>query len=244
MPLHRGWHSLVTPVAVATLAAVLVTGGLLWAGSAASKGDGSGVPAAHVRSTPQHDYGPAPSYTLTDQNGDRVSSDRLAGKVQIVSFLFPYCTTDCPILARDLARLQHTLAADGLGDKTAIVTFNVDPGGPNPRQLTEFLRQYGAHADPTTADVPWYFLTGSRSQVKHAVRDGYHVAYWKVRGGDEEGTEHPNKLARRVDPGYDVKHADVIYLVDGSGEIRTRLDSTSQADPKTLVHAVRKVLHR
>lgn len=230
------------PVVVATVAAVLLGGGLVWAGSA-RQGGGSGAPAAHVQSKSENDYGPAPSYTLTDQNGDRVSSKRLAGKVQIVSFLFPYCTTDCPILARDLARLQQQLAAEGLGDKTAIVTFNVDPGGPSPKQLHEFLDQYGAHADPATADVPWYFLTGSKKQIRHAVRDGYHVPYWKVRG-KEEGTEHPNKLAHRVDPGYDVKHADVIYLVDGGGEIRTRLDSKSQADPKTVMHAVRKALHR
>ncbi|MGH3448918.1 MAG: SCO family protein [Nocardioidaceae bacterium] len=243
MATHRGWRSLVAPVAVATVAAVLLAGGLLWAGGAAGR-DGSKSPAAQVQSKPQHDYGPAPSYTLTDQNGDRVSSDRLDGKVQIVSFLFPYCTTDCPILARDLARLQHTLAAKGLAKKTAIVTFNVDPGGPSPRQLSEFLRQYGAHADPATAKVPWYFLTGSKKQIRHAVRDGYHVAYWKVRGAEEEGAEHPNKLANRVDPGYDVKHAEVIYLVDGTGEIRTRLDSTSQANPKTVVHALRKVMRR
>ncbi|MGH3097242.1 MAG: SCO family protein [Streptosporangiales bacterium] len=242
MAASRGWRSLVIPVAVATLAAVVLSGGLLWAGGA-QHGGGSGKPAAHVESKSQHDFGPAPSYMLTDQNGDRVSSKRLDGKVQIVSFLFPYCTTDCPILARDLARLQHKLAAKGLGDKTAIVTFNVDPGGPGPRQLSEFLHQYGAHADPATADVPWYFLTGSKKQIKSAVREGYHVPYWKVKG-EEEGVEHPNKLAKQVDPGYDVKHADVIYLVDGAGEIRTRLDSTSQADPKTVIHAVRKVLRR
>ncbi|MEJ2436356.1 MAG: SCO family protein [Pseudolabrys sp.] len=48
------------------------------------------------------DLGPAPQYTLTNQLGQTVSSKRFAGKVQVVTFLFPYCTTYCPLIAAHL----------------------------------------------------------------------------------------------------------------------------------------------
>jgi len=41
----------------------------------------------------------APSYTMTNQLGEAVSSSGFAGKIQVVSFLFPYCTTMCPLIA-------------------------------------------------------------------------------------------------------------------------------------------------
>ncbi|MGA7540332.1 MAG: SCO family protein, partial [Steroidobacteraceae bacterium] len=54
----------------------------------------------HVRSKAPRlpDFGPAPHYTLTNQLGETVSSTRFAGKVQVVTFLFPYCTTYCPLI--------------------------------------------------------------------------------------------------------------------------------------------------
>jgi cytochrome oxidase Cu insertion factor (SCO1/SenC/PrrC family) len=175
---------------------------------------------------------------LTDQTGRAVSSAHLRGKVQVVSFLFPYCTTDCPLLARDLALLQQSVAAEGLGGKVEIVTFNVDPGGAGPRQLAAFLEQYGAETDPAASAPHWHFLTGSPHQVKRAVRDRYHVAYWKVAGA-EEGAEQSNALAERAHVGYDIKHSEVTYVVDGNGTIRYVFSGKNAATKDALLNAIR-----
>jgi protein SCO1 len=242
MTTHSRWRSLAFPVSAATIVAGLLTAGLLWAGNDSSPaGPASKATPRNQASSPT--YGSAPSYTLTDQNGQQVSSGQFTGKVQVVSFLFPYCTTDCPLLARDLAVLQHKLAAQGLGGKVTIVTFNVDPGGAGPEQLTEFLRQYGGNADPGTAKVPWYYLTGSSAQIERVVRDGYHVAYWKVRGADEAGTRQRNTLAERAKPGYDIKHSGVAYLIDATGKIRTVYSGATAITTGTLLTAVRKTLN-
>lgn len=175
---------------------------------------------------------------MTDQTGKRVSSTRFAGKVQVVSFLFPYCTTDCPLLARDLAMLQQRLADTGLAGKAVIVTFNVDPGGATPRQLAQYIGQYGGHADPADAAVPWYFLTGTPATTRKLLGDGFHVAYRKVHGS-ETGTPRPNPLAKRADPGYDVQHSDLTYIIDGSGVFRTVYTGTSTITVDKLTTAVR-----
>src|SRR5262245_42551704 len=129
MAVRSGWRALVIPVAVATVAAAGVIGGLLWASGQRPGDQTGGSPSRQVRPAAPAGRGAAPSFTWTDQTGRAVSSAHFRGKVLIVSFLFPYCTTDCPLLARDLALLQQALPAEGLGGKVEIVTFNVDPGG-------------------------------------------------------------------------------------------------------------------
>src|SRR6202034_4722918 len=59
---------------------------------------------------------PAPNFTLTSQDGRQVSLASLRGKVVLLSFLDPVCTTDCPVIASELR------VADGLlGSKAADV---------------------------------------------------------------------------------------------------------------------------
>ncbi|HTZ24545.1 MAG TPA: redoxin domain-containing protein, partial [Streptosporangiaceae bacterium] len=45
---------------------------------------------------------PAPGFTLTSQDGHQVSLSSLRGKVVLLTFLDPVCTTDCPIIAQEL----------------------------------------------------------------------------------------------------------------------------------------------
>lgn len=228
------WRELVVPVIVATIVAAAVTGGLLWASGQRSGDHGKRNPVAQAAG-----YGQAPSFTLTDQTGHSVSSAHFRGKVQVVGFLFPYCTTDCPVLARDLALLQQALAAKSLGGRVEIVTFNVDPGGAGPRQLADFLEQYGAAPDPATAKPHWHFLTGPPQQVRRVVRDHYHVAYWKATA-DEVGIKHDNALAERARVSYDVRHSDVTYVVDGNGTIRHVFTGRNAATTTTLLNAIRQ----
>lgn len=234
------WRPLVVPVLVATFIAAALTGVLLWASGQRSANQAGPAPGASAEGGAAS-FGHAPSYTLTDQTGRAVSSAHFGGKVQVVSFLFPYCTTDCPLLARDLALLQHALARIGLGGKAEIVTFNVDPGGAGPSQLAAFLTQYGAAPDPADAKVHWHFLTGSPQQVRRVVHDQYHVAYWKVTG-DEEGTRHPNALAERAQVRYDIKHSDVTYLIDARGTVRELFTGRDAATSTRLLTAVRQAL--
>jgi len=233
------WRALIVPIIVATVVAAGVTGGLLWASGQRSGDQAKGYRTSQAWPDNAAGYGPAPSFTLTDQTGHMIASTHFRGKVQVVSFLFPYCTTDCPLLARDLALLQQALAAESLGAKVEIVTFNVDPGGAGPRQLAAFLEQYGAASDPATAKPHWHFLTGSPWQVKRVVRDQYHVAYWKVASG-EQGAERANPLAKRAHVSYDIKHSDVTYIVDPNGTIRHLFTGKNAATKTTLLNAIRQ----
>lgn len=187
------------------------------------------------------DLGPAPTYTLTNQLGQRVPSSRFSGKVRIVTFLFPYCTTYCPLIAAHLIGFEHLVAQSTLRDQVEVVAFNVAPEAAGPGEMRTFLQQYGW--DP--ADPHWQFLTGTPAQIRHVVTDGYHIAFERVAESDDHGTgvmtgsEMPqltvaNPLAARTKVGFDIAHNDAIEIVDAQGRIRKIYDDADVVSPGQL----------
>lgn len=198
------------------------------------------------------DYGTVPAYTLVDQQGATVKSSQFRGKVQVLSFLFPYCTTYCPIITRRLAIFERDLAAAHLSNKVQLVSFNVDPTGAGPAQMAQFLRQYGANP----ADPDWVFLTGTAQQIHRVVYRGMGVYYHKVSLAAENaqiakekkaGTyvpapTEPNSLAAAGNVSYDIVHNDYIELATPTGKIVALYDNGDQVTQSQLLSAVRDVL--
>jgi len=113
----------------------------------------------------------APSYVLIDQHGRRVDSGAFRGKVQVVSFLFPFCTTYCPATAAAMTTLQHDLARTPLRNKVQVVVFNVDPGGASRSQLRRFWSEFGGDPDDPSTSL----LTGSPAATRRVVTGGFHI---------------------------------------------------------------------
>jgi len=204
--------------------AVLVCA-LLLAGGAAGWWLGARSRGTTPAERPLPVLGQAPSFQgLTNQLGEKVDSSAFHGKVQVVTFLFPYCTTYCPLIAAHLVGLENVVKLAGLQDRVAIVAFNVDPGGTGPEQMRAFLKEYGW--DPR--DTHWQFLTGTPAAIRQVVTQSYHIAYEKVANG-ETGAQGPeltpqpevvNKLAAKMKPAYDITHNDGLAIVDPEGRIR------------------------
>jgi cytochrome oxidase Cu insertion factor (SCO1/SenC/PrrC family) len=213
-----------------------------------------GFAVASSRSSPPPlpDLGPAPRYTLTNQLGQSVSSTRFAGKVRIVTFLFPYCTSYCPLITAHLIGFERLAAQSDLRDRVEVVAFNVAPGSVGPDQMREYLKQYGW--DPSSPQ--WQFLTGTPAQIRHVVTDGYHIAYERVaeQGGDESevmtSPDHApeltvaNPLAERVKADYDITHNDAIELVDGHGRLRKIYDDADEVSANQLFDDVSALVGR
>jgi protein SCO1 len=194
----------------------------------------------------------APRYELTNQLGDRISSSSFDGKVQLVAFLFPYCTTYCPLIAANLVRIEREIDAAHLAQHVQIVTFNVDPAGSGPAEMRAFMREYGW--DPR--NLAWQFLTGTPTQVRRVVYNGYMIGYQRESLSEEaryeamekaHGTYVPeptakNALAEQRHVDYDVVHNDILELVDTRGEIRKLYDDAEKASDTELITDVRALL--
>jgi protein SCO1/2 len=132
--------------------------------------------------------GAAPEFTLTDQNGRRVASKDLRGKVLAITFIFATCPDACPLLTATMAGIQDRLGA-AFGSRVHFVSITVDPE----RDTPEILKRYAeAHrANP----AGWSFLTGSPAEIREVARR-YGVYYRKTPRGDVEHTF----LTSLVDP--------------------------------------------
>jgi len=196
--------------------------------------------------------GVAPAFhNFRNQLGQKVDSSQFHGKVQVVTFLFPYCTSYCPLIADHLLGLETLLREAGWQDQVQIVAFDVDPWHTGPTQMRAFLQEYGW--DPH--DLHWQFLSAKPAQVLRVVRDGYHVSFQQVSLASERlniaaekasGTYIPqpevaNPLAARVHPDYDIAHNDVLVLIGPKGRIRwlsTEADRVSNRSLLPLVQAL------
>ena len=236
---RRDWRSGLLLVAFASLLALIGIGGFLL-----------GIEYQPPRQASLPILGKTPDYVMTNQLGEKVSSASLRGKVQLVTFLFPYCTTLCPLIAAHLTNLENQgLRPAGLADKVAIVSFNVDPENTGPPQMREFLRQYGW--DPQ--DLHWQYLVGSPAEVHRVVTGGFSVWYKRVSLASEaqQASARPmiqpdveNKLAGRAHVDYDIVHNDVLEIVDQQGRIRKIYDNADTVGWQKLLLQVEALVQQ
>jgi protein SCO1 len=182
---------------------------------------------------------PAPQYRLIDQQNRPISSSQFDGKVQIVTFLFPYCTSYCPLIAAHLVQLEKRFKKAGLADGAELVAFNLDSDGSGPPQMRAFMSQYGWNS----RDTYWEYLTGSPKQIRRIVSGGYMVGYQRVDRPDESthAPKRVNPLARRAHVSYDVIHNDLLEVVDCRGEIREIYDNAEKVPDGDLIRLVRRL---
>jgi cytochrome oxidase Cu insertion factor (SCO1/SenC/PrrC family) len=150
------------------LGIALVVGGAIGTAIAATRP--SGAPAVPV-SAPAfrtaavdpgaHLSGKAPAFTLTDQFGGRVSLRGLRGKVVVLSFNDPECTTICPLTTTALLHAKELLGPSA--SQVALVGVGANPEATD----VESVRSY-SHAHGMLHE--WRFLTGSLPELRRVWR--------------------------------------------------------------------------
>src|SRR6185437_15039785 len=142
---------------------------------------------------------PAKGFQLTDQRGQTVSLASLRGKVVLLTFLDPVCTSDCPLIAQEFRAAGQLLgAASKQVELVAVVT------NPVYHQVTDvqaFDRQEQLSQVPN-----WLYLTGSVPQLQQV---------WKNYGVSAE----------ILPAGSMIGHQDIAYVIDQEGRVRQELDT-------------------
>ena len=139
--------------------------------------------------------GPAPEFTLTNQDGKRLALKELRGKVLAITFIFASCVDTCPLLTAKMAGIQNRLGSD-FGKKVHFVSITVDPE----RDTPDVLKRYGEAHKANAAG--WAFLTGTPAEIREVAKR-YGIYYKKTPRGD-------------------VDHTFLTSLVDQSGILRVQ----------------------
>src|ERR1035438_4220215 len=137
---------------VATLGAVPMA-----AASASASADPIIAEALDGSSAPL-DYS-APAFHLTDQQGQPVSLASLRGKVVLLTFLDPVCTSDCPLIAQEFRQAAQLLG--GQSRQVELVAVVTNPVYNQPAYTAAFDRQEHLASLPN-----WQYLTGSVAQLR------------------------------------------------------------------------------
>jgi protein SCO1/2 len=160
-------------------------------------------------------YGMAPSFQLTNQNGEAFGSKQLAGKVWIADFVYTTCPGPCPMISGRMSELQKPL------EKTDVhlVSFSVDPDKDTPAVLRDYAAKMQAQPGR------WDFLTGSKSAIYKISHDGFKLAL--SDGSDEQGLP---------------VHSTRMVLVDRHGQIRGYYDAMEPDAVTNLIADTHHVL--
>jgi cytochrome oxidase Cu insertion factor (SCO1/SenC/PrrC family) len=103
----------------------------------------------------------APGFTLTDQFGKRVSLRSVRGKVVVVSFNDPECTTICPLTTTALLHAKKLLGPAASGVELLGI-------GANP-EATD-VKSVRAYSEAHEMLHRWRFLTGSLPELRRVWR--------------------------------------------------------------------------
>jgi cytochrome oxidase Cu insertion factor (SCO1/SenC/PrrC family) len=140
---------------------------------------------------------PAPNFTLTSQDGRQVSLASLRGKVVLLSFLDPVCTTDCPVIAAEMR-----VADEMLGSKASdaeLVSVVANPTYTSVAYTRAFDLQEGLNTVPN-----WLYLTGTVSQL---------ATVWHDFGIEVED----------LPAGAMSAHNDIAFVISAKGEVQQEI---------------------
>jgi protein SCO1 len=96
----------------------------------------------------------APDFSLTDQDGERISMRDFRGQPVIVTFLYTTCEDTCPVQAQTVRG-----ALDELGDDVPAIAIAVDPPRDTPERARAFLSEQRALGRLD-------FVLGTRDELK------------------------------------------------------------------------------
>ncbi len=148
----------------------------------------------------------APGYSFTDQNGDRLTSEDMRGKLTFYTFMHTACEEPCINPVEGLKTIEKVAERVDTGAlPVELVAISFDPEHDTPERLAQFAEDYGATSDR------WHFVTGDERQLKTVIGNGFSVYYESMEDG-----------SYKFDPR--------IVLVDGWG-IRRAAYWTGMPDP-------------
>jgi protein SCO1/2 len=161
-------------------------------------------------------FGTLPAFSLTDEHGKPFSNLDLARKITVFDFVFTSCSTACPLLSQEMAKLQAEVVKRGLERRVALVSVSVDPERDTSERLKELAHRYGA--EPGI----WHFLRGDEAALRKVVVEGLMQVMDKQADKSEKD-------------GFTILHGTRFVVVDDKSRIRGFYDANDEGDRQRIV---------
>lgn len=148
----------------------------------------------------------------TNSQSEHVMLPTLAGKPQVLAFVYSHCLSMCPVIVADLQRVEQKLSAEER-QQVRFTLVTLDPDRDTPETMAKFLNTH--KLDPNR----WQFLRGSADDTRELALL-FNVKY------RQEGEE--------------IAHSNTISVLDEQGRLTHQRVGVGGLDD--VVQAVRRAL--
>ena len=142
--------------------------------------------------------GPAPKFSLTDQNNKTITNKDYLNKVYVLEFFFTKCPTICPKMNQNMIDIEKTFFGN---PNFGVASITIDPKNDTPEALKLHAEELGINS------ANWHMLTGDKDYIFDLANKGFNL-YAGEDKADKTNLEHPGMFA----------------LIDKKGNIRCRRD--------------------
>ena len=140
-----------------------------------------------------------PEFTFRNQDSLLISTNDYKNKVYVVEFFFTTCPSICPIMNRNMLKLEKEY---GDNDNFGIASFTINPKYDTPMVLKKYAEEYGI------SSLNWHMLTSDdHEKVFELSNKGLNI-FAEINPDVAGGFEHQGYFA----------------LVDKKGFLRSRTD--------------------
>lgn len=155
--------------------------------------------------------------SAVDQNGDKVDiKDEIEGDYWIANMIFTSCTTVCPPMTGNMARLQNQLEEEDLDTKLA--SFSVDPETDDVETLKDFADDYNPDYER------WSFYTGyTFEEVKELSIKSFQSPLQKLEDSDQ------------------FAHATGFFLITPEGKVVKNYEGTNEEAMEKIIDDLKQL---
>tara|TARA_B100000945_G_C20258286_1_gene537999 strand:+ start:65 stop:736 length:672 start_codon:yes stop_codon:yes gene_type:complete len=150
-------------------------------------------------------------FELTNQNGQKITQEFYNNKIYVADFFFTTCQDICPIMTKNMYRLQEELKND---NDVLFLSHTVIPEVDTVQQLKKYA------IENNVDDSKWNLVTGEKKQIYDLARKSYLAV---------EDTEYGK---------FDMIHTENFMLIDKQRQIRGFYDGTNDEEIEQLLYDI------
>ena len=147
-------------------------------------------------------------FELINQNGQKITQEFYNNKIYVADFFFTTCQDICPIMTKNMYRLQEELKND---NDILFLSHTVIPEVDTVEQLKKYSIENKVN------DSKWNLVTGDKKQIYDLARKSYLAV---------EDTEYGE---------FDMIHTENFMLIDKKRQIRGFYDGTNDLEIDRLL---------
>jgi protein SCO1/2 len=153
-------------------------------------------------------------FSFSNQLGKTITKKNVKGKIFVVNFFFTTCGGICPVMTKQLQRVQEEFISD---PNFMILSHTVNPSIDTVETMFKYAERFDVDSNK------WWLLTGTKHDLYVMARKSYLVVPDEADPNFDHGEES------------DFIHTENFALIDPDGRIRGMYDGTLTDDVNELI---------